>query len=128
MRVLRKRLAFVLAAAVVLQCVGFAAPLVLSAAGFDVTEMCTCPSGSDGATCPMHHGKGTESQHDANRCTLKSAAASSDLALLTMMSGAGNPPSIVTLHITAQTSEISSLGTATVSTQAVPPDAPPPRR
>src|SRR5689334_117570 len=89
MRVIRKRLLIVLSAVLLLQCAGVIAPLVLSATGVDVAEMCTCPGGVHGATCPMHHSKETETQDNAHRCALKNAATPSHAALLAFMSGAG---------------------------------------
>jgi hypothetical protein len=111
-----------------LQLAAIMAPAVLAAAGIDIEDVCTCPTATPGATCPMHHGKTSPSQDSPNRCALKSAAAPSALALLTFSSGVGIVPATQTLHVSVEASALATVRTSRFSSRTELPDSPPPRR
>jgi len=104
------------------------APSVLAAVGIDIEDVCTCPTANDGATCPMHHGKTSQSQDSSNHCALKSAAAPSALALLTFSSGVGIVPSTHALPVSVETSAVFPGQTSSFASRTELPDSPPPRR
>ncbi|HEX7794142.1 MAG TPA: hypothetical protein VF456_07325 [Vicinamibacterales bacterium] len=128
MRSVRGRLSWLIAVAIMLHLSAIMAPAVLAAAGIDIEDVCTCPTGTAGATCPMHHGKTTQSQDSSNRCALKSAAAPSTLALLTLSSGVGIVPAAQALQVSVETSAISPVRTSSFASRTELPDSPPPRR
>jgi hypothetical protein len=127
MRSVRNNLSWLLAVALVLQLGGIVAPVVLSASGVDIEEVCTCPGGTHGATCPMHHGKTNESQGPANPCALKSASVPSAVALLTLGAGIGIVPPVNVLHVTLQSSVVRPGPDAGFASRTELPDSPPPR-
>jgi hypothetical protein len=110
-----------------LQLSAIMAPAVLAAAGIDIEDVCTCPTATEGATCPMHHGKTTQSQDSSNQCALKSAAAPSPFALLTFSGGVGIVPPAQALHISVETSAVSPVRPSTFVSRTELPDSPPPR-
>src|SRR5262249_60184213 len=128
LRPVRRRLSWLIAVALMLQFGAVMAPAVLGAAGIDIEDVCTCPTATDGATCPMHHGKTSQSTDSSNRCALKSAAAPSALALLMFESGAGIVPPAHTLNVSVESSDFSPARDVRVSSRAELPDSPPPRR
>jgi hypothetical protein len=128
MRSVRRRLSWIIAVAFMLHLSAIMAPAVLAAAGIDIEDVCTCPTATDGATCPMHHGKTTQSQDSSNRCALKSAAAPPTLALLTLSSGVGIVPAAQALQVSVETSAISPVRTSSFASRTELPDSPPPRR
>jgi hypothetical protein len=121
-------LSWLIAVAVMLQLSAIMAPAVLAAAGIDIEDVCTCPTATDGATCPMHHGKTSQSQDSSNRCALKSAAAPSTLALLTFSSGVGIVPAAQALHVSIEAFAVSPVRTSSFASRTELPDSPPPRR
>jgi hypothetical protein len=128
MRSVRNRLSWLLAIVLVLQLGGIVAPVVLSAAGVDVEDVCTCPDATHGATCPMHHGKTSGSQDSLNRCAMRSASAPVALGLLTLGSGAGIVPPVMTFHVSVQSSALHPVSGSSLSSRTELPDSPPPRR
>jgi hypothetical protein len=128
MRSVRRRWSWLIAVALFLQLGAMMAPSVLAAAGIDIEDVCTCPTGTPGATCPMHHGKTSQSQDSSNHCALKSAAAPSTLALLTLSSGVGIVPAAQALQVSVETSAISPVRTSSFASRTELPDSPPPRR
>src|SRR5262249_13749317 len=128
MRPVRRRLSWLIAVALMLQFGAVMAPAVLGAAGIDVEDVCTCPTATHGATCPMHHGKTSQSTDSSNRCALKSAAAPSALALLMFESGAGIVPYPHALTVSIEPSGISPVRDVRVPSRTELPDSPPPRR
>jgi hypothetical protein len=121
-------LSWLIAVAIMVQLTATMAPAVLAAAGIDIEDVCTCPTATDGATCPMHHGKTSQSADSSNRCALKSAAAPSALALLTLSSGVGMVPAAQGLQVSVETSTISPVQTSSFDSRTELPDSPPPRR
>src|SRR5262245_13501809 len=109
MRSVRRRLSWLIAVALILQFGAITAPAVLTAAGIDVEDACTCPTPTHGATCPMHHGKSSQSRDSSNHCALRSAAAPSSLALLTFSGGVGIVPIAQALHVIVESSVISTV-------------------
>src|SRR5262245_2396862 len=128
MRPVRRRLSWLIAISLLLQLSAIATPVVLTAAGFDIEDVCTCPTATHGATCPMHHGKTSDSHESTNRCAIKSAAAPSALALLTFTSSASIVPSAHVLHVSVQSSALHLTGNTGFSSRTELPDSPPPRR
>jgi hypothetical protein len=127
MRSVRRRLSWLIAVALLLQLSAIMAP-VLAAAGIDIEDVCTCPTATEGATCPMHHGKTSQSQDSSNHCALKSAAAPSTLALLTLSSGVGIVPAAQALQVTVEISALSLVRSSSFVSRTELPDSPPPRR
>jgi hypothetical protein len=128
MRPVRRRFSWLIAVALMLQLGAIMAPAVLAAAGIDIEDVCTCPTATHGATCPMHHGKTSQSPDSSNRCTLKSAAAPSTLALLTFSSGIGVVPAAHALYVSMESSSIATVRNSSFSSRTELPDSPPPRR
>src|SRR5262249_32420363 len=111
-----------------LQLSAIMAPAVLAAAGIDIEDVCTCPTATDGATCPMHHGKTSQSPDSPNRCALKSAAAPPALVLLTFSSGVGIVPAAHTLYVSVESADVPQVRNSSFSSRTELPDSPPPRR
>jgi hypothetical protein len=127
MRSVRNRLSSLLAIALTLQLGGIVAPVLLSAAGVDVEDVCTCPGAEHGATCPMHHGKTGGSQDASNRCSLRNASAPAALGLLTLGSGAGIVTPINTFQVNVQSSVVHPVTGSSFLSRTELPDSPPPR-
>jgi hypothetical protein len=127
MRSVRNNLSWFLAVALTLQLAGIVAPVVLSAAGFDIEEVCTCPGESHGATCPMHHGKTSQSQGRSNQCTLKNASVPAAFGLLTLGTGIGIVPPLNVFHITVLSLAVQPASDAGFASRSELPDSPPPR-
>jgi hypothetical protein len=121
-------LSWLIAVALLLQLSAIMAPAVLAAAGIDIEDVCTCPTATEGATCPMHHGKTSQPQDSSNHCALKSAAAPSTLALLTLSSGVGIVPAAQALQVTVEISALSLVRSSSFVSRTELPDSPPPRR
>ena len=128
MRSMRRRWSWLIAVALFLQLGAMMAPSVLAAAGIDIEDVCTCPTGTPGATCPMHHGKTSQSHDSTNRCALKSAAVPSALARLTFSSGVGIVPAAQALQVSIETSAVSPVQISSFASRTELPDSPPPRR
>ena len=128
MRTVRRRLTSLLALVLLIQLGGLVAPVALSAAGAEVLEACTCPGGTHATSCPMHHGKDETSRGDANRCAMRSAATPTDLALLTLGTGAGILPSLTSFDVPVAPSVVPVMSAATLHSRSDFPDSPPPRR
>jgi hypothetical protein len=127
MRSVRNRLPWLLAIALVLQLGGIVAPVVLSAAGVDVEDVCTCPDATHGATCPMHHGKTAGSERRSNNCAIKNASAPTAFGLLPLISGTGILPTGNVIHVTVQSSVIHPVSGSSFTSHTELPDSPPPR-
>jgi hypothetical protein len=127
MRSVRNRLPWLLAIALVLQLGGIVAPVVLSAAGVDVEDVCTCPDATHGATCPMHHGKTAGSERTSNNCAIRNASAPTALGLLTLISGTGIVPTGNAIHVTVESFVIHPAAGSSFSSHTELPDSPPPR-
>ena len=127
MRSVRNRLPWLLAIALVLQLGGIVAPVVLSAAGVDVEDVCTCPDATHGATCPMHHGKTAGSERTSNNCAIRNASAPTALGLLTLISGTGIVPTGNAIHVTVESSVIHPASGSSFTSHTELPDSPPPR-
>lgn len=128
----RQRLVWVLGCWLAFQFAGVVAPLALAAsADGSVEEICMCPGGGHGATCPMHHGDrqagSADRDDDPRRCVMRSAAATHDLALLSLSVGGGLLPHAVTMS--GPSTRLGSIAPPDVSLPSrVPlPVAPPPR-
>jgi hypothetical protein len=128
MPAVRRRLSWLIAVALMLQLGAIVAPAVLAAAGIDIEDVCTCPTATHGATCPMHHGKTSQPQDSSNRCALRSAAAPAQLALLTFSDGVGIVPAAHALHVSIESAAISTVRNSSFSSRTELPDSPPPRR
>jgi hypothetical protein len=124
MRTLRSRLSVL---AIVFQLAGVLAPVVLPAAVAEASAVCTCPGGTHATTCPMHHGNDTGSPADSNRCAIRSASVPTDLALLTLGTGAGVLPSLNGFDVNDEPSAILTIAVASIRARADFPDSPPPR-
>jgi hypothetical protein len=127
MRTLRQRLSLL---ALAFQLAGVVAPVVLSKAAADASAVCTCPGGTHATTCPMHHGKDSKDRgasHDSNQCAIRSASVPTDLALLTLSTGAGVLPSLTVFGVADEPSAILTVPVASVRARADFPDSPPPR-
>ena len=127
MRSVRNRLPWLLAIALVLQLGGIVAPVVLSAAGVDIEDACTCPDATHGATCPMHHGKTAGSERTSNDCAIRNASTPTALGLLTLIGGTGIVPTRSALHVTVQSSMIHPVSGSSFTSHTELPDSPPPR-
>jgi hypothetical protein len=128
MRTIRQRLSLLV---LVFQLAGVVAPVVLSNAAADASAVCTCPGGTHAATCPMHHGKDSKDSgapDDSNRCAIRSASVPTDLALLTLRTGAGMLPSLNVFGVADEPSALLTVPMASVRARADFPDSPPPRR
>jgi hypothetical protein len=127
MLAVRRRLSWLFTLSLVLQLASAGAPLVLSAADPEFTELCTCPGSAHGTTCPMHHGKTNPSSEQTNRCALRSATLPTDLALLTLVSGAGIIPPSIEFDVAEQSSAIEPSAEPAFIQRPTLPDSPPPR-
>jgi hypothetical protein len=116
-----------LALMLVCQLAAIIAPVVLSAANRDAVSVCTCPGGTHATTCPMHHGRDSGSPDNSNRCTMRSASSPTDLALLTLGTGAGVLPSLNAFDVADEPSAIPTGSVASVRSRSDFPDSPPPR-
>jgi len=127
MRSVRNNLSWFLAVALTLQLAGIVAPAVLSAAGIDIEQVCTCAGETHGATCPMHHGKTSQSETRSNQCSLKSASVPTALALLTLGAGIGIVPPLNVFHVTVLSLAVQPASDAGFASRSELPDSPPPR-
>ena len=123
----RKRVVLVAAGWLLCHCFALAAPL--AAAAFAATEdLCTCPGGTPGAVCPMHHrAMAAMAQETAPAGPrLRNACAEPDYTLLALAGGVGILPHIapLTRDVVATTVPIFS---AALRARTDVPDAPPPR-
>jgi hypothetical protein len=128
MRSVRRRSSWLIVVALFLQLGAMMAPPLLAAAGIDIEGLCTCSTPTHGATCPMHHGKTSQSPDSSNRCALKSASAPPALALLTFSSGVGIVPAAHTLDVSVESADVSTVRNSSFSSRTELPDSPPPRR
>lgn len=129
MRTLRQRLSL-LGLVLVIQLTGVVAPVVLSVAVAEASAVCTCPGGTHATTCPMHHGKDSTDNatpDDSKRCAIRNASVPTDLALLTLSTGAGVLPSASAFSVAEQPSAILTITVASVRARTDFPDSPPPR-
>jgi hypothetical protein len=102
------------------------APAFLASAGIAADELCTCPGGTPGQTCPMHGGPHREADDDSH-CVIRSASTHPE-AMLSVFGSVGMLPADVAIHY--------DVGIAAVAPSAAPhlrfrpelPDSPPPRR
>jgi hypothetical protein len=127
MRSVRNRLPWLLAIALVVQLGGIVAPVVLSAAGVDLEDACTCPDATRGATCPMHHGQTARSERTSNNCAIRNASTPTALGLLTLIGGTGIVPARSAMHVTVQSSRIHPVSGSSFTSHTELPDSPPPR-
>lgn len=127
MRTVRTRLSWLFSLSLVLQLAGTTLPLVLSTIDPEIAEMCTCPGGVHGTTCPMHHGTASQSPDQAHRCAIRSASVPTSFALLTLASGAGIIPAPNTLDVPEQSSAIAPVAGPVFVHRTDLPDPPPPR-
>jgi len=127
MRMVRQRLSSVLVIMLVFQLGGMIAPVALSAVGASLIDACTCPGGTHATTCPMHHGNESGSPHASKRCAIRSASLPTDLALLTLATGAGVLPSLGSFDVTDEPSALIPAPASSVRSQTDFPDSPPPR-
>jgi hypothetical protein len=106
--------------------VALAAPLAAAAIAA-AQDLCTCPGGTPGAMCPMHH-RAMSMSTDTSPATphVKDACAQADLTLLSFAGGLGVLPAPTVLAGDAAQSDAATSETSTVF-RAEPPDAPPPR-
>lgn len=125
---LRARLSWMLASWLVLQLAAIAVPVVLAATGHaTVEELCDCPGIEHGATCPMHHGPSRSSDRsDEETCTLRSACASPDAALLSLAGGIGVLPRSTDVAIDLTSSDLVLIRPRPLFRSDLP-EAPPPR-
>lgn len=127
MRLLRRRLSWMLGGWLVFQCAGIIAPVVLSATGWVAVSTCTCPAAAHGAACPMHHADDRETTGASRRCVIENAAAPIDIALLSLAGGGGLlPRPMIIDRIDPASEHVASL-TKVPSSHTELPDAPPPR-
>jgi hypothetical protein len=126
MRGIRRRLSWVIAGWLFVQLAGIAAPVALAAAQY-VDELCICPAGHEGASCPMHHGRTPPpSESEPGRCHVRNTGAPPDATLLSI---AGVVAVIVTVpasHVLV-TSAMVSTSESPVLTRTGLLDPPPPR-
>ena len=88
-------------------------------------EVCTCPGGTPGAPCPMHHhGHGVAG--DQNAPALRNACAPPDVALLALAGGMGILPQAVSISADRMPTVVPSTDSTTLRRAHIP-DAPPPR-
>ena len=127
MRAVRTRLSWLFSLSLVLQLASMTVPVVLSAVDPELAEMCTCPGGVHGTTCPMHHGNTSQSSDQSNRCAIRSASVPTAFALLTLVSGAGIIPALNTLDTAEQSSAIAPVAGPVFVHRTDLPDPPPPR-
>ncbi|HEX4348123.1 MAG TPA: hypothetical protein VHZ73_11150 [Vicinamibacterales bacterium] len=88
-------------------------------------DVCTCPGGTPGAPCPMHHhGHGLAGQPNAP--AFRNACAQPDVTLLALAGGLGVLPQAVSVSSVQTPTSVSSIDSTTIRRAHVP-DAPPPR-
>lgn len=122
---LRRRLSWILSGWLLMQLVGIVAPVALAAAGIDLEETCTCPGVEHGATCPMHHPATRTKTDDSTRCTLRSATAPVDAALLSL-GVVGVVPSIASVSVEIRPTPVVTIVRSLIGRSELP-DSPPPR-
>jgi hypothetical protein len=127
MLTVRTRLSWLFSLSLVLQLAGMTVPVVLSAVDPEIAEICTCPGGVHGTTCPMHHGNTSQSPDQSNRCTIRSATVPTAFTLLTLASGAGIIPALNTLDVAEQSSAVAPVAGSVFVHRTALPDPPPPR-
>ena len=125
MSFLRKRTAWIAAAWLTCHALALTAPLaavVIAAA----EDLCTCPGGTPGAVCPMHHRVMTPDAKPAGP-QVRNGCAQPDTALLSLTGGLGVlPVSAVQSSLALLPATVASVAIASIQHVAIP-DAPPPR-
>jgi len=105
----------------VFQLVALVSPLTLFGDSFGIDQASCCPGLGQGQICPMHH------KNAADRtCTMESACAHHDAALLTILATGTLPIAPSTLRPAAHRAAEPTPDVSTRS-RAIGPDAPPPR-
>jgi hypothetical protein len=123
----RKRVALI--AAGWLLCHSFALAAPLAAAAIAATEdLCTCPGGTPGAVCPMHHRVMGAMTHDSapSGPRLRNACAQPDYTLLAFAVGFGILPHSASIALDAAHTPVRTFKSAILARTDIP-DAPPPR-
>jgi hypothetical protein len=110
----------------VCQIVAAAAPLTLVSDNFGIDQASCCPGIGPGQYCPMHHKSGAERAGDKRTCTMESACAHHDAALLTILAVGVLPPAPIAAVSMSDTESLRAIASSTRA-QAFVPDAPPPR-
>jgi hypothetical protein len=119
----KRRTAWIAAAWLLCQAVALTLPLAAGAMAAEA-EVCTCPGGTPGAPCPMHHHGLTPEQQNAP--AFRNGCAQPDVTLLALAGGLGVLPRDVVVSIIQTPTVISPIVTRPVQRTEVP-DAPPPR-
>ena len=108
------------------QVVGLAAPLTADSL-VSAEEQCTCPGGTPGAICPMHHKMfGAPAPADSQGPALRNSCAAPSALLLSLAGGLGVLPMPATTD-QAETTTAVVPGIDRLILHADVPDAPPPR-
>lgn len=124
----RHRLSWLLSAWLLFQVAGICAPVALAAAGYALGEdVCTCPGTEHGATCPMHHGTSAGRRADDADCVLQNASPQTDVALLSLSIGSGEPPAALDFLIVPASVVCESSTRPDPASRVRVPDSPPPR-
>lgn len=122
----RKRTSWIVAGWLVCQLLALSAPLAVGLTAFAAADdACTCPGGTLGAECPMHHHTLTDVK-DANRPGVRSACAAPDVALLSLATGLGVLPRPTVLLLDGTSAPLVTFGSIPVHRSELP-DSPPPR-
>ena len=99
-----------------------AAPLLAAAA-----DVCTCPGGTPGALCPMHHhGLGLPDASESSNPALRNGCAAPDVALLSLASGFGVLAKSPVVVVEATATTVPTFSSTPIERTEVP-EAPPPR-
>jgi hypothetical protein len=110
-----------------LLCQAFALSVPIAAAVIaETADVCTCPGGTPGAQCPMHHhGLGIATSKPSGPA-LQNACAQPDATLLSLAGGLGVLPQAVAISVDSHQTTVASFASIPVLRPAIP-DAPPPR-
>jgi len=120
MRVIRDRLAWLVAVCLACQLAAVAAAPVVF--GCQSTTPACCARLGPGQTCPMH-----QSREADRTCKMRSACGPSDVALLALAGGAGLLPDATDAVTAFDAGDVVRASTSTTLARADRPDAPPPK-
>ena len=110
------------------QIVAAAAPLTLFSDSFGIDQASCCPGIGPGQICPMHHKSTAEKNSAKTTCTMESACAHHDAALLTILAVGVMPPVSSAAPMPVPNARSPLALASTPIARAVVPDLPPPQR
>jgi hypothetical protein len=105
------------------QLLAFSAPVLVDPSALAASEQCTCPGGTLGAQCPMHH---RALDQNASGPRMRSSCASSDVALLSLAAAIAVLPQTADFGIDVVSSAVRITPVPSQSRVELP-GTPPPR-